>query len=138
MEQLELGRRGDEEAMMLDEDFLRALEFGMPPTAGLGIGIDRLVMIFTNQQSIQDILYFPQMKPEKNQSAIIGEFKAAGIPETYIPLVIKSGISSLRALKEANPNKLHQDICGLNKKMKLGLDNPDKETVLAWCGASGV
>jgi lysyl-tRNA synthetase, class II len=63
--QLELGKRGDDESMVLDEDFLRALEFGMPPTAGLGIGIDRLTMIMTNSQSIQDVLFFPQMRPEK-------------------------------------------------------------------------
>jgi lysyl-tRNA synthetase class 2 len=67
-EQLELGKRGDEEAMMLDEDFLRALEYGMPPTAGLGIGMDRLVMILTNQPSIQEVLFFPQMKPESQKS----------------------------------------------------------------------
>jgi len=62
--QLELGKRGDEEAMVLDEDFLRSLEYGMPPTAGLGIGLDRLAMIMTNSHSIQDVLFFPQMKPE--------------------------------------------------------------------------
>ena len=66
--QLELGKRGDEEAMILDEDFLRALEYGMPPTAGLGIGMDRLAMIMTNSNSIQDVLFFPQMKPESKDN----------------------------------------------------------------------
>lgn len=70
-EQLELGKRGDDEAMVLDEDFLRAIEYGMPPTAGLGIGIDRLSMIMTNSNSIQDVLFFPQMKPEKKQDVVL-------------------------------------------------------------------
>ena len=65
--QLELGKRGDEEAMVLDEDFLRALEYGMPPTTGLGIGLDRLAMMMTNSHSIQDVLFFPQMRPEKSE-----------------------------------------------------------------------
>ena len=131
--QMELGKRGDEEAMVLDEDFLRALEFGMPPTAGLGVGIDRLCMIMANQESIQDVLFFPQMKPEKKQKvADEAAFGEEGVPAEFVPLLYKSGIFTIEALKEANPNKLHQDICGLNKKMKLGLKNPSKEDVHAW------
>ena len=133
-EQLELGKRGDEEAMVLDEDFLRALEFGMPPTAGLGIGIDRLSMIMTNQPSIQDVLFFPQMKPEKKTEEFsIEDFIEIGVPEAWVPVLQKIGIQKIKDLKEANPNKLFNDICGLNKKLKLGLTAPSKDLVETWC-----
>jgi lysyl-tRNA synthetase class 2 len=119
-EQLELGKRGDEEAMTLDEDFLRALEYGMPPTAGLGIGIDRLTMIMTNAASIQDVLFFPQMKPEKTTATMHDEeFKALGVREELLPLLHKLGIVSVTQLKEVKPSKLLNDIGGLRKKLKL-------------------
>jgi lysyl-tRNA synthetase, class II len=132
-EQLELGKRGDDEAMVLDEDFLRALEFGMPPTAGLGVGIDRLSMIMTNSPSIQDVLFFPQMKPEKKVQGITNEqFLEAGVPLEWMDPLRKLGINSLEDLKAANPNKLHNDLCGFNKKTKLGLPNPAKDAVEHW------
>ena len=133
-EQLELGRRGDPEAMLLDEDFLKAIETGMPPTAGLGIGIDRLAMILTNRHSIQDVLFFPQMRPEKSaiSSTSTNDFIAAGIPEQWAQLIEQAGYSNSASLKEANPNKLFNQICGLRKKLKISDPPPKPEEVKEW------
>ena len=133
-EQLKLAKRGDEEAMMLDEDFLRALEYGMPPTAGVGLGIDRLTMIMTNSASIQDVLFFPQMKPEARvQESTEQEFMDRGVRPELIPILHKLGILMVAQLDEASPNKLHNDLSGMRKKMKLKeVKNPSLEEVTGW------
>jgi len=131
-EQLELGKRGDEEAMMLDEDFLRSIEFGMPPTSGLGIGIDRLSMIMTNSHSIQDVLFFPQMRPEAPVGSLTPELKLDGVPSPWDDVLIKMGITTLDQLKTLNPNKLFNDLGGMRKKMKIESSLPSLDEVKGW------
>lgn len=132
-EQLKLSEKGDDEAMFIDYDFIRSLEFGMPPAAGMGIGIDRLVMFMTNQQSIQEVIFFPQMKPEVNaQSSLTGELLELGIPSDYVDLIKKANIGSIEELKTVNPNKLFNDLCGLRKKMKLEIPAPSPSDVAQW------
>ncbi len=119
-EQLELGKRGDDEAMVLDEDFLRALEYGMPPTAGLGVGIDRLSMIMTNSNSIQDVLFFPQMKPEKQVlAATDADYIEAGVRQELIPILRNLNLLTIDQLKEQKATKLLNDMGGMRKKLKL-------------------
>lgn len=133
-EQLELGKRGDDEAMVLDEDFLRALEYGMPPTAGLGVGIDRLSMIMTNSPSIQEVLFFPQMRPEKQVKLVTDEeLTERGVRADLIPVLRKVGVNTLDELDEKNANKLFNDVCGTKKKLKLNdVKNPSLEEVQSW------
>ncbi len=132
-DQLRLSEKGDDEAMFIDQDFLRALQFGMPPTSGIGIGIDRLVMLMTGQSTIQEVLFFPQMRPEK---VILKDpatkYMELGIPEEWIPLIQKAGYNMVSDMKEVNPQKLHMDICGINKKYKLELTNPTVDAVAGW------
>lgn len=135
-EQLRLSEKGDDEAMFIDMDFVRALEFGMPPTSGMGIGIDRLVMMMTGEQSIQDVLLFPQMKPEKKVVVTTDEdFVAHGVMAEWVPLLRKAGINTIAQLKEANPNKLYNDLNGLRKKNKLEIAPVQKEAVESWINA---
>ena len=133
-QQVKLMERGDDEAMFIDYDFVRALEYGMPPTSGMGIGIDRLTMIMTNQPSIQDVLFFPQMRPEKKETVDDNaKYTEIGIPEEWVDVIKKMGYKTLSKLAEIEKHgKLHQDICGYNKKNKLGLQNPSQEDVKEW------
>lgn len=133
MEQLRLSEKGDDEAMFIDQDFLRALEYGMPPTSGMGIGMDRLTMFLTGQESIQEVLFFPQMRPEKTvKKDNADKYVAIGIDEAWVAALQKAGYLTVEMLKEANPNKLRQELCELNKKYKLELQNPAAEEVEIW------
>ncbi len=132
-DQLKLSEKGDDEAMFIDMDFVRALEYGMPPTSGMGIGMDRLVMLLTGQEAIQEVLFFPQMRPEKKiEKDAPKDYIALGIPEDWVAVVQKAGYNHVKDMKDVNPQKLHQEICGLNKKHKLELANPTVDTVAEW------
>lgn len=136
VEQMRLADKGDDEAMIIDKDFLRALQYGMPPTSGIGIGIDRLVMLMTGQTTIQEVLFFPQMRPEKVVKRDQEDaYTTLGIPAEWVAPLQKAGYLSVDSLDGANPGKVHQEICGLNKKFKLGLTNPSVDNVAAWIDA---
>ncbi|MCM1029477.1 MAG: lysine--tRNA ligase [Pseudoflavonifractor sp.] len=138
VDQMRLSEKGDDEAMIIDGDFIRALEYGMPPTSGMGIGMDRLVMLMTGQTTIQEVLFFPQMRPEKKAPRDKDEaFEALGIASEWIAPLRKAGCPTLAALAAiASPGKLHQELCGINKKYKLGLTAPAIDDVKAWTAAA--
>ncbi len=132
-EQMRLADKGDDEAMVIDQDFLRALQYGMPPTSGIGIGIDRLVMLMTGKTYIQEVLFFPQMRPEKKApKSSVDDWKAIGVGEQWVPVLNKCGYYLVQDIKEVNPQKLQMDVCGVNKKYKLGYDNPKVDEFAAW------
>ncbi|MDG5799479.1 lysine--tRNA ligase [Marinilabiliaceae bacterium ANBcel2] len=133
VEQMRLSEKGDDEAMFIDDDFVRSLEYGMPPTSGMGIGIDRFVMLMTNQNSIQEVLFFPQMRPIKKREADSDEkFLKLGIAQEWITVLRDLGYKKIDELSGLNHNKLHQQLCGYNKKNRLNLVNPPKEEVAKW------
>ncbi len=131
--QLKLSEKGDDEAMFIDHDFLRALEYGMPPTSGMGIGMDRLVMMMTGQTSIQEVLFFPQMRPEKfERPSGMNELKAMGIDEQWIAHLEAMGFDSREKLKSAKPTAIHQQMNGFRKKNKLDIPALQLEDVERW------
>lgn len=133
IEQMRLADKGDDEAMIIDQDFLRALQYGMPPTFGIGIGIDRLVMLLTGKFAIGEVMLFPQMKPEKKAPrSSVAEWTSLGVPEEWVPLFNKAGYYLVSDIKEVKAQKLQQDVCGVNKKYKLNYDNPKVEEFAAW------
>lgn len=133
VEQMKLADKGDDEAMIIDKDFLRSLQYGMPPTSGIGIGIDRLVMLMTGQTAIQEVLLFPQMRPEKSiPKSTTTEWQALGVPAEWVPVFNKAGYNLISDIKEVKAQKLQMDVCNVNKKYKLGYENPKVDAFQAW------
>ena len=132
-EQMRLADNGDDEAMVIDQDFLRALQYGMPPTSGIGIGIDRLVMLMTGQEYIQEVLLFPQMKPEaKMPQSSIKEWAEIGVPEDWVYVLRKCGFNLIQNIKEEKAQGLQQKLGEINKKYKLGYDKPSVDEIQQW------
>lgn len=132
-DQIKLSEKGDDEAMFIDMDFVRALEYGMPTCSGMGMGIDRLTMFMTNNLSIQDVLFFPQMRPEKKVANDVAEkFVECGMAMEWVEVIKKMGFATVASFKEVAASKMFNDLCGYNKKNKLGLVNPTKEQVENW------
>ena len=133
VEQMKLADKGDDEAMIIDQDFLRALQYGMPPTSGIGIGIDRLVMLMTGKTFIQEVLFFPQMKPEKKiPQSTPAEWAEIGVPEDIVPVLRKAGFNLISNIKDEKPQGLQQKLGEIFKKYKLDLQKPSVDEVATW------
>ena len=133
VEQMKLADKGDDEAMIIDQDFLRALQYGMPPTSGIGIGIDRLVMLMTGKTFIQEVLFFPQMKPEKKvPQSTVAEWAEIGVPEEWVPVLRKIGFNLVQNIKDEKPQGLQQKIGDIVKKFKLDMQKPSVDEVAKW------
>ena len=132
-EQMRLADKGDDEAMIIDQDFLRALQYGMPPTSGIGIGIDRLVMLMTAKENIQEIMLFPQLKPEvKIPQSSVQEWAKIGVPENWVYVLRKAGFNLIADIKDQKAQGLQQKIGEINKKYKLGYEKPGVEDIQKW------
>ena len=139
IDQMKLADKGDDEAMIIDQDFLRALQYGMPPTSGIGIGIDRLVMLMTGKTFIQEVLFFPQMKPEKKiPQSTIKEWEEIGVPEDWAYVLRKAGFNLISDIREEKAQGLQQKIGEINKKYKLGYDKPSVDDIQGWIDRSNV
>ena len=137
IDQMKLADKGDDEAMIIDQDFLRALQYGMPPTSGIGIGIDRLVMLMTGKTFIQEVLFFPQMKPEKKMpQSTIKEWEEIGVPEDWAYVLRKAGFNLISDIREEKAQGLQQKIGEINKKYKLGYEKPSVDDIQGWINAA--
>lgn len=137
IDQMKLADKGDDEAMIIDQDFLRALQYGMPPTSGIGIGIDRLVMLMTGKTFIQEVLFFPQMKPEKKMpQSSIKEWEEIGVPEDWAYVLRKAGFNLISDIRDEKAQGLQQKIGEINKKYKLGYEKPSVDDIQCWIDAA--
>ena len=130
---MKLADKGDDEAMIIDYDFLRALQYGMPPTSGIGIGIDRLVMLMTGKENIQEVMLFPQLKPEaKIPQSSVKEWAALGVPEDWVYVLRKAGFNLISDIKGQKAQGLQQKLGEISKKYKLGYEKPSLDDIQKW------
>jgi lysyl-tRNA synthetase class 2 len=138
VEQMRLADKGDDEAMIIDQDFLRALQYGMPPTSGIGIGIDRLVMLMTGKTFIQEVLFFPQMKPEKRApQSSVEEWAAVGVAQEWVPVLRKAGFNLVQNIAGEKAQGLQQKIGDIVKRFKLDLQKPSVADIEQWINRAG-
>ena len=138
VDQMRLADKGDDEAMVIDHDFLRALQYGMPPTSGIGSGIDRLVMLMTGKEYIQEVMLFPQMKPEpKIPQSPLKDWQAIGVDENWMYVLRKAGFNLISDIKDEKAQGLQQKIGEINKKYKLGYEKPSVEEIQQWIDKAG-